>query len=89
MPRYKVYLSKRADKFLSEQFEGLRLRILEETRDFENFPFLIASHDLAKIKGKEGYYRLRVGDIRLILKIDKARRVIYVEKIGRREAIYQ
>lgn len=46
-------------------------------------------HDLAKLKGKENYYRLRVGDIRILFKIDKQIKTVCVEKIGHRKRIYQ
>ncbi|WP_309492728.1 type II toxin-antitoxin system RelE/ParE family toxin [Candidatus Hecatella orcuttiae] len=45
--------------------------------------------DLAKLKGRENYYRLRVGDVRVVFKIDKPAKTIYVEKIGYREAVYR
>lgn len=89
MVRYRVLLSKKSYKFLSEVDRELRLRIIREISDLENFPFLSMLHDLAKLKGEENYYRLRVGDFRIIFKIDKPARTIYVEKIGYRKAIYK
>ncbi len=67
----------------------LSLRIIREVSDLENFPFLSMPHDLSKLKGEENYYRLRVGNIRIIFKIDKPAKTIYVEKIGYRKAIYK
>lgn len=89
MPRYRVVVSRRADKFLSELKGELRSGVLEEIGDLENFPFFILPHDLAKLKGKEGYYRLRIGGIRIIFKVDKVRRTVYVEKISYRERAYE
>lgn len=89
MPRYRILISRRADKFLYSLQIELRRRILEEITDFENFPFLITHHDLAKLRGKEGYYRLRVGEVRVILKIDKKTRTVIVEKISYRERAYE
>lgn len=83
MPRYRVVVSRRADKFLSELKGELRSGVLED------FPFFILPHDLAKLKGKEGYYRLRIGGIRIIFKVDKVRRTVYVEKISYRERAYE
>jgi len=87
--RYKIIVSNRADKFLDRLNEELRHRVIEETSDLENFPFLTKPHDIAKPKGKKDYYRLRVGKIRTIFKVSKKQRTIYIEKIGYRKQIYK
>ncbi|NWG09613.1 MAG: type II toxin-antitoxin system RelE/ParE family toxin [Nitrososphaerales archaeon] len=89
MARYRILISKKAYKFLGEIDGELGLRIIREVSDLENFPFLSMTHDLAKLKGGENYFRLRVGDVRIIFKIDKPAKTIYVEKIGYRKAIYK
>ncbi|RJX16576.1 type II toxin-antitoxin system RelE/ParE family toxin [Candidatus Bathyarchaeota archaeon] len=89
MARYKILIAKRAYKTLSELDEKVRSRILIQLSDLQNFPFLTMPHDLAKLKGKENYYRLRVGDIRILFKIDKQTKTVCVEKIGHRKRIYQ
>ncbi len=40
-------------------------------------------------KEEEGYYRLRVGEVRVIFKIDKVTRTIIVEKISYGERAYE
>jgi mRNA-degrading endonuclease RelE of RelBE toxin-antitoxin system len=46
--------------------------------------------DLKKLAGKlEGHYRLRIGNVRIILKFDFKRKIIFVKKIIFRENIYQ
>jgi mRNA-degrading endonuclease RelE of RelBE toxin-antitoxin system len=46
--------------------------------------------DLKKLAGKlEGYYRLRIGNVRIILKFDFKRKIIFVKKVDFRENIYQ
>jgi len=89
MARYRVILSKGTYKFLTETDRELSLRILEEISDLQNFPFLTKPHDLAKLKGRKNFYRLRVGNSRVIFKIDKATRTISVEKTGYRKSIYK
>jgi mRNA interferase RelE/StbE len=89
MTRYRVLLSKKADKFLGEVSRELGLKVIKEISDLQNFPFLIIHHDLAKLKGRENYYRIRVGDVRVIFRIDKSSKTIYIEKIGYREAVYE
>ena len=89
MTRYRILIAKRAYKTLSKLDEKVRSRILIQLSDLQNFPFLTMPHNLAKLKGKENYYRLRVGDIRILFRIDKQMKTVYVEKIGHRKGIYQ
>jgi len=86
--RYKIIVSSRADKFISEIDEKLRHRIIEEISDLENFPFFTKPHDIAKLKGRKSYYRIRIGKLRTIFKVNKDQRIIYIEKIGYRKKIY-
>jgi mRNA-degrading endonuclease RelE of RelBE toxin-antitoxin system len=45
--------------------------------------------DLKKLSGKlEGHYRLRLGSVRIILKFDFKRKIIFVKKVDFRENIY-
>jgi len=87
--RYKIIVSTRADKFLSDQNEKLRHKLIEEISDLENFPFFTKPHDMAKLKGRKGYSRLRIGKLRVIFRIDKDRKEIYVLKIGPRRKVYE
>lgn len=63
----RVLVSRRAAKFVGEAEERLRKRIISEMKDLENFPFFTEPHDIAKLKEKEDYYRLRIRDIRILL----------------------
>lgn len=46
--------------------------------------------DLKKLTGKlEGHYRLRMCNVRIILKFDFKRKIIFVKKVDFRENIYQ
>jgi len=77
------------DKFLNGLGARTRRRIVSELRDLENFPLFNNRHDMAELKGHRDYYRLRTGDIRTIFKIDKQEKMIYVEKMERRESAYE
>ena len=72
-------------KFLENLDSKRRLEIIEEIEDLENYPFFIKPHDLAKLKGIKNYYRIRIEDIRIIFRIDKENRNIYIEKISYRK----
>ena len=89
MTRYRVVISKRADKFLRNVDPQRQRRILVEIGDLENFPFFTLRHDLEKIKGSSDRYRLRQGDLRILFRVGKEQRIIFVEKVGRREDFYE
>ena len=64
-------------------------KILNEIDDLKNFPFLSIQHDMAKIRGKKNLYRFRIGNIRIIFRVDKVARKIYVEIISQRKTAYK
>jgi mRNA interferase RelE/StbE len=53
--------------------------------------FLITSHensDIKKLKGYSDFYRLRVGDYRIIFSINKQTKQICISAVGHRREIY-
>jgi len=89
MPGYRLLLSKQAHKFITGLDKRRAGRVTQEIGDLRNYPFFTVPHDLAKLKGRKGYYRMRVGDIRIIFRVFDEEKEIYVEKIGYREKIYK
>ena len=89
MAKYQIVVSRRVYKFLDKLDEKLRQRIIEEVSSLENFPFFIKALDIAKLKGRKGYYRLRTGRIRTIFKVDKEAKKIFVLKIAYRKVVYK
>ena len=57
--RYRVFLSRQAERFPEECEEDLRRRIVSELRDLENWPFLEQRHDLKKIRGAQDLQNTR------------------------------
>jgi len=87
--KYRLIVSKRAYKFLNKVDRRLRRRLIEEISSLEDFPFFAESLDIAKLKGRRGYYRLRTGKMRTIFKIDREARTVLVQKIAYREEVYE
>ena len=87
--RYRVFLSRQAERFLEECREDLRRKIVSELRDLENWPFLEQRHDLKKIRGRPRTYRIRVGRVRAIFTVDRESREILVLKVEERERAYR
>lgn len=46
-------------------------------------------YDIAKLKGRKSYYRIRVGDLRIIFNVFEEEKEIYIEKIDYRSKIYK
>ena len=89
MAKYQIVVSRRVYKFLDKLDGKLRQRIIEEVSSLEKFPFFIKALDIAKLKGRKGYYRLRTGRIRTIFKVDKEAKKSFVLKIAYRKVVYK
>ena len=77
---YKINISKNALKFINKQDNYQRKRILSAI-------YGLPKGDVKKLKGYE-YYRLRVGDFRVIFTKNDKELVILVIDIGNRGQIY-
>ncbi len=89
MPVYQVLLSKQAEKFIKNLNKKQARGIIQDITDLKNHPFYTIKHDIAKLKGRKNYYRIRVGTLRVIYKILEEEKEIYVEKIDSRGKIYK
>jgi mRNA interferase RelE/StbE len=80
---YSIVLEKKAAKFISKLPQNEKIRIL---RAINNLP----SGDTKKLKGQQDneYYRLRVGDYRIIYTINNDELIICVVDAGNRGQIY-
>ena len=90
---WKVKYHKRAIRFLQSLDEGTRRRVLnriDELRkalDEGKFPYWRLQ--IRKLKGSwEGFFRMRVGKIRVIFKLDFDEEVIYIYNVHFRESAY-
>ncbi|MGH9491890.1 MAG: type II toxin-antitoxin system RelE family toxin [Terriglobales bacterium] len=79
-------------------FEAAALRALDKIRP-ENRARIIAraealAHDpfppgYKKLRGPEGYFRIRVGDYRIVYDVQHNRLVILVIRVGHRREVYR
>jgi mRNA interferase RelE/StbE len=81
--RYIVTLSTRADKQLSKLPLDVQDRIAKALRRIQIRPRAF----LVRLVGSP-FYRLRVGDYRVIIDLQEHRLVILVIEVGKREHIY-
>lgn len=81
---FKLFLSKKAAGFLERISNDDKRRIVEKLKLLEGNPFILP---YKKIRGREGTYRIRVGDFRIIFSVNETDILIF--KVGRREGIYK
>ena len=87
--KWTVEYSKRANVFIEEH--GIRNKVRDLIR---NFILRITGSnikiDARKLKGKwEGYYRIRKGRIRIILRVDSESKIVFVDMVDFRGSVYK
>lgn len=80
---YRIFIEKRARKFIEKQPKPQQKRILEAIRK------LPEQGDIKALKGHTGFYRLRVGDYRIIYIVENEKLVVVVTDAGNRGQIYK
>jgi len=79
-----VLVSERASDWLCDAEPDVSQRIRNKLHDISDFP----EHYLERLSGSP-YYRLRVGDYRVIIDWDKDADELFVRRIGKREGMYE
>lgn len=82
MQTYKIEFEKSATKFLSKQEKSTRLRLYKA---IYKLPF---KGDIKKLQGSN-LYRLRVGGVRILYRVDHEIRIVYVDTIDGRGDVYK
>ena len=84
-----VEYSKRADSFIEEH--NIENKVRDSIRDFilriTGSPINI---DVRKLKGQwTGYYRVRKGNIRIILRLDSEISTVFIDVVDFRRSVYR
>ena len=80
---YELKFDKKATNFLNKLEEKDKGRIWNKLQECKIDPFRYLKH-LENIEG----YKLRVGEYRIILDVEKTIKILNIVKIGRRKNIY-
>lgn len=90
MPKYSVFLHKKALKQLEElQQDETKSEIKNAIESLIDYPLSLRQMDVQKLEGFERAFRIRVGRFRVFFSVDKASRSVYVTKIEKRESAYE
>jgi mRNA interferase RelE/StbE len=86
--KYKVIVHKRAARYLKRLPEFQRQRIKQSFRELEEG--ISDKADVKPMVGEwKGYYRMRIGDARVIFWIDHKLKTIYIDHVGSRGDVYK
>ena len=80
---YRIEYSKQAEKFIKAQPSSAQKRIVAA---IHKLPF---EGDIKALAGLSGYYRLRVGDYRIIYRIEQERLIVWIDRAGNRGDVYK
>lgn len=81
--QYRIEIDKRAVKFIAKQPKPQRERLL---RAIYRLPFM---GDIKAMQGYAGFYRLRVGDYRVIYTVNDDVLLVRVIEVGNRGDVYK
>jgi len=79
---YKIEIDKKAQKFILKQPRAKMELIYKAI-------YKLPDGDTKSLQGHKGYYRLRVGDYRIVYTIDNGKYIICVVDAGNRGQIYK
>jgi len=79
--KYKISLTKKAQKFVKKQDTNTQKRIIKAI-------LKLPKGDIKKLKGIDDVYRLRVGDFRVLFEKNDDKLIIIVIEVGNRGQIY-
>ena len=80
---YKITLEKAAEKYLRRQSKDVQVRLLKAVKG------LPPATGGKKLIGTRGYFRIRVGNIRIIFTINEIEHSVNVIAIGPRGQVYR
>jgi len=81
--KYYIDIQKKAQKFIRKQTKEVQKHLLLAIYNLPN------GEDIRPLKGHKDLLRLRVGDYRIIYKIDNGKLIIYIIDAGNRGDIYK
>ena len=83
--KYEVRLSKRANRELALLEQSTRSRIVARLEELCDDPL---PRGAIKLQGREGVYRIRVGDYRILYEVFRKEGLVLIDKIDHRSGVY-
>jgi len=86
---FDVTIKRKALRKLAKLDEKRKKTIKDIVSILKLDPVPFRKTDVSKLKGYDGVYRIRVGDLRIVYEVSWARRTIVIHYVGPREKAYQ
>jgi len=86
---FKVEAKRKALKILKKLGRERRNKIRELIVSLKSDPIPFRKFDVAKLRGYENAYRIRIGDLRIVYEVNWDRKRILIHFIGPREKAYK
>jgi len=83
---YSVWILPTAQKELARLPNRVQHRMIDRLDSLERQP---RPHGIQKLKGDLDNYRIRVGDYRVLYRIDEDRKAVFVYAVGHRKDVYK
>lgn len=84
---YKLYATKKAEKGLKKIAKRDAKKTSKEILKLKN-PFR-KDLNVSKIAGYKGFFRLRIGKVRVLFEVDKKKKEVWIRRIGYRPGFYR
>jgi mRNA interferase RelE/StbE len=85
---YEILLTRKAQKFYEKADEELTSQLNECFDDLSQSPY--QGSDVKKLKGNFlGYWRYRIGDFRVVYRVDEKNKIITIFLIAHRRDMYR
>jgi mRNA interferase RelE/StbE len=85
LPKYRVFLERKASRQLEKLDKDVRDRIVEALHVLRDEGFS-RKLDIVKLRGYKNYYRLRVGRYRILFELEAERTIIVYAVLPRKKA---
>ena len=86
---YRVEIHRKAQKEIKDLPEDIRNKVLKLIINLQYTPYPFKDYDLKKIKGFKDVYRVRLGDYRIIYRVNDNLKKVTVLEVKSREKAYR
>ncbi len=86
---FKIKAKRRAITFISKISEKQKKKIKELLFLLKDEPVPVKSSDVAKLKGFDNIYRIRIGKIRIVYEVKWKEKTILIHRISYRKDAYK
>jgi len=84
---YKIFFAGKSSKEITKLSTINKKRVADKLQQLD-YPFS-NSLDITKMSGEDDYFRIRVGDIRIIFLINHKTKEIIIRKVASRGSVYK